>query len=116
MKIYIDKLKHCLDLRIKHLARLQRQAAHAPASRSQFWLAPDSMFLSADPSTISELFSGDPGLPTAAAAPSPTHQDDGDGSDDDVEGDDEDRIAVENDIIGEGELQTFNPLNNGDFK
>ena len=59
------------------------------------------MFLSADPSTISELFSGDPGLPTVAAAPSPTHQDDGDESDDDVEGDDKDRIAVEHDIIEE---------------
>ncbi len=112
MKIYVDKLKHHLDLQIKHLAWLRWQAAHTPASRSQFWLAPDSMFLSADPSTISELFSGDPGLPTAAAAPSPTHQDDGDESDDDVEGDNEDHIAVEHYIIEEQQLQTFSAINN----
>src|SRR5260221_13137813 len=112
MKIYIGKLKHCLDLQIKHLAWLQQQAAHVPASHSQFWLAPDSMFLSADPCTISELFSGDPSLPMAAAAPSPTHQDDGDESDDDVEGDDKDRIAVEHDIIEEQQLQTFSAINN----
>ncbi len=73
------------------------------------------MFLSADPSTISELFSRDPGLPTGAAAPSPTHQDDGDESDDDVEGDDEDHIAVEHDIIEERQLQTFSAINNGLF-
>ena len=73
------------------------------------------MFLSADPSTISELFSGDPGLPMVAAAPSSTHQDDGDESDDDIEGDDEDHIVVEHDIIKERQLQTFSAINNGLF-
>jgi len=66
-----------------------------PASHSQFWLAPDSTFLSEDPSTISGLFSRDPGLPMRVAVPSPMHLDDGDESEDDVEGNGKDRIVVE---------------------
>lgn len=115
MRIHVDKLKHRLDLRIRYLAQLRRQVLHIPPSRSQFWLAPDSAFLSADSCIISDLFSEGPGLPVGRASPSPSHRDGADESEDGVDSGDEDRIVVEREIAQERQLETFSAINNEFF-